>query len=138
MADELLVEEEAAQIGMALEAYAEHVPDLAFEPVGDWPEGTGGRQRGVVLLHPRLQAEAMIVDRRVEMIDDREPRPVLSARELEIVHGRDVGEQVECQRGIITAEPEGVADCFSRKHRGVIAPEIVRFLYAVTETFSEP
>src|SRR5512134_1887203 len=34
---ELLVEEQAAEIGMALEADAEHVPHLALEPVGDGP-----------------------------------------------------------------------------------------------------
>src|SRR5262245_66691370 len=37
MADELLVQEQAAQVGMAGEAHAEHVPHLALEPVGDGP-----------------------------------------------------------------------------------------------------
>jgi hypothetical protein len=38
MPHELLVEEQAAEIGMTLEPDAEHVPHLALEPVGDGPE----------------------------------------------------------------------------------------------------
>src|SRR5215469_183677 len=56
MALELLVEQEAARIGMPLEADAEHVPHLALEPVGDGPEDGRGGHRRVVLLHPHLEA----------------------------------------------------------------------------------
>src|SRR6266542_6640039 len=41
--DELLVEEQAPQIRMALEADTEHVPHLSLEPVGDGPESDGRR-----------------------------------------------------------------------------------------------
>src|SRR5262245_40498990 len=54
MARELLVHEEAAQVGMAGEADPEHVPHLALEPVGDGPEGDGAGHDGVVLVHRHL------------------------------------------------------------------------------------
>src|SRR6266508_7042907 len=52
--DELLVEEQAPQIRMALEADTEHVPHLSLEPVGDGPESARGGHPRVVLLHPHL------------------------------------------------------------------------------------
>src|SRR5262245_59813458 len=38
VADELLVHQQAPQIGMAVEADPEHVPHLTLEPVGDRPQ----------------------------------------------------------------------------------------------------
>src|SRR4051794_13253512 len=48
---ELLVHQQAARVGMAAEADAEHVPHLALEPVGDGPQVHGRRHRRVVLVH---------------------------------------------------------------------------------------
>src|SRR5919201_3668700 len=69
---ELLVHEQPAQIGMVLEAHPEHVPHLALEPVRDRPEGDGGRNGGVILIDSHLQTEAMIVGKRVEVVDELE------------------------------------------------------------------
>src|SRR6058998_1921817 len=55
MAHELLVHEQPSQVRMRLEADAEHVPHLALEPVRDRPEGHGGRNAGIVLVHAHLE-----------------------------------------------------------------------------------
>src|SRR6266704_6794327 len=70
--DELLVHEQTPQVGMAREAHAEHVPDLALEPVGDGPEVDGGRYQGVVLVDPHFQSQPVVVRERVEVIDRSE------------------------------------------------------------------
>src|SRR6266540_6015619 len=125
VADELLVEEEAPQIRMTLEADAEHVPHLSLEPVGDGPESARGGHPRVVFLHPHLEADAVVVRGRVEMIDDLEARPVLAPGELEIVDRRDVHEKVEREFRVIPAEGESVEDGLAGHHRRVIAAEVV-------------
>src|SRR5438552_14706619 len=74
VADELFVEEEAPQVGVSLEADAEHVPYLALEPVGDGPEPRGGGHGELVLLDRDLQPEAVIVRDGIEVVDHVEAR----------------------------------------------------------------
>src|SRR5213593_236003 len=138
VADKLLVEEEAPQIRMTLEADAEHVPHLSLEPVGDGPESAGGGHPRVVLLHPHLEADAVVVRGRVEMIDDLEARPVLAPGELEIVDRRDVHEEVEREFGVIPAEGESVEDGLGGHHRRVIAAEVVGLQHTAAETGAQP
>src|SRR6266446_3885519 len=138
VADELLIEEEAPQVRMTLEADAEHVPHLPLEPVGDGPEPAGGGHPRVVFLYAHLEADAVVVRGRVEMIDDLEARPVLAPGELEIVHRRDVDEEVEREPGVIAAEGEGVEDGLAGHHRRVIAAEVVGLQHAPAETRAQP
>src|SRR5437899_4998764 len=70
MPHELLVQEQAAEIGMALEADAEHVPHLALEPVGDGPERGGRGHPRVVLVHRHLEADPVSVMNRIQLMHD--------------------------------------------------------------------
>src|SRR5262245_54562062 len=61
VAGELLVHQQPAQIGVAGKADPEHVPHLALEPVGDGPQVDRGGHLRVVLVHPHLDAQAVVV-----------------------------------------------------------------------------
>jgi len=57
---ELVMAEDAAQVGMAGERHAEKVVDLALVPVGTAPQ-TGGRRHRLVLGHVDLHPQAVVV-----------------------------------------------------------------------------
>src|SRR5262249_23687854 len=65
MADELFVHQKPAQVRVAVEADAEHVPPVALEPVGDRPERDGRRHHGIVLLDAHLDAHALVPAQRI-------------------------------------------------------------------------
>src|SRR3954469_8455351 len=82
--------QDPAPIGMAGEIDAEHVVDLALEPVGGRPDaGDGGH--GGVLAGADLDPHTMAVARRVEAVDEIEP-PLFARRPVD---GGDVGAEVE-------------------------------------------
>src|SRR5262245_16374118 len=72
---ELPVEQDAAQIGMTVEADAVQVPDLAFHPVRRGVERRRGVDARVVGRHAHLDAHAVIARERIEVVDDLEARP---------------------------------------------------------------
>src|SRR4029077_1490803 len=72
------------------------------------------------------------------MIDDLEPRPVLTARKLEIVDGRDVDQQVEFERGIVTAEGQEIEERLAAHHGGVVSAEVVRLQHTGAGSLAQP
>src|SRR5438477_8496558 len=93
---ELRVHEDTAQVRMAREAYAEHVPHLALGPVGRLPEAGGARDDGGVLGYGDLHAQPVVQAQRVQLIDDLEAR-----RATEVVDGGQIGELREPGVGMI-------------------------------------
>jgi hypothetical protein len=69
---ELLVHEDASEIGMAGEADAVEVPHEPLPPVRALEDRGGARQLGVRLAHPELESQMLLVGDRVEEIDDLE------------------------------------------------------------------
>src|SRR3954451_15821048 len=81
--------QDPAPIGMAGEVDAEHVVDLALEPVGGRPDA-GARRHRVVLAGADLDPHTMAVARRVEAVHEIEP-PFLARRPVD---RGDVGAEV--------------------------------------------
>src|SRR6185312_14674152 len=120
VADELLVHEDAAQIGMAAELDAVEIPDLALHPVGAMPELDGAVERRVRAVlglgHLRLDAQARAGLELAQVIDDLEAR--LAA---EVVDRRQIGEEVHRQIGIVLERLERLSDVRAVDDDGVVA-----------------
>src|SRR5882757_7177618 len=71
---ELLVKVDALQVGVAVEDDAVHVPGLALEPVRTRPQRDHARQLRIALLERHLDAYAVVLGERVEVVDDLEAR----------------------------------------------------------------
>ena len=93
---ELVVHEEAPQVGVVREADPVHVEAVALEPVGPAADGRDARHDGIRLRHLHPQANAPVVPRRVEVVDDLEAR-LARLLEAEQVDGRDVRQEVVAQ-----------------------------------------
>src|SRR5216117_3407277 len=126
MTDELLVHQQAPQVGMAREAHAEHVPDFALEPVGDRPEVDGGRHHGVVLVDLYFQSQPVVVRERVEVVDDLEARAVRVPGILQIIDRGQVRQHREPERGLVAAPGEDARERLTGDHRRVVAAVVVR------------
>src|ERR1019366_6240034 len=73
MADEGIVEQDAAQIGMPPELNAEHVEAFALQPVGGLPNRTSARHpRVIASANLDLHAQAQTTAHRFQLIDDIE------------------------------------------------------------------
>ncbi len=71
MALETVVGQDAAQIGIAVEDDAEHVPRLALEPAGRGEQRDDGRHGGL-LVGVQLHADTLIMLQRQQVVDDLE------------------------------------------------------------------
>jgi hypothetical protein len=67
----------------------------------------------------------VVVGDRVEVVDHLEPRPVLAARVLQVVHGREVHEDVEAERGLVAARAQDVLEDAAVHHDRGIPPVLV-------------
>ena len=76
IADELLVQEDAAQVGVTVEADAVHVERLALLPVERRPQLDERRHARVLLGHRDLEAHAVAVLERAQLVADLEARLV--------------------------------------------------------------
>jgi len=65
-------QQDAPQVGMALEGDSEHVPDLAFIPVGRGPDIRNRGQGGVFILKRYLDPDHAVAIERKQMIDQAE------------------------------------------------------------------
>ncbi len=103
MALELGVEEDAAQVGMAAEADAEHVPDLPLRPERALPERHRRRHLGVVARDGHLHPQPVAAGEGVQLIDHRKPRL------LRVVVDRGhVAQTVEAQRRVVAQRPQAL------------------------------
>ena len=66
---EPLVAEDAAQVRVAVDADAEHVPHLALEPVDPFPHRDQRGDGGVRLLERHLEAQARVARQGKEVVD---------------------------------------------------------------------
>ena len=82
-------QEDAAQIGVAIELHSEHIEDLAFQPVrrGVQVHAAAG---AFAILDPDLHADALIAGKAIQHMDDIEGCFALGP-----VHRRDVDQVVE-------------------------------------------
>jgi len=65
---------DAAQVGVVQEVNAEQVENFTFVPVGPTPHESDRFDRRVCAVHPALEAYALFVFHRVEMIHHFEAR----------------------------------------------------------------
>jgi hypothetical protein len=101
---EFLGHHEAAEVGMALEADAEQIPDFALEPVRALPERHDARHHGIGVVDEHADGEPLVRGGVPEQI--HKAVAVLRALVVEIVDTRDVDEQVEAE---LLEKPERVA-----------------------------
>ena len=86
--------EDAAQVGMAVNRDAEHVPDFALVPVGVGPEVGDGAHGGVLAVEGHLDPHVLVSLQGDKVVDDAEVgrRLALAVRPRALVDGRDVQE----------------------------------------------
>src|SRR5581483_8344832 len=87
-----IVEQDAAEVGMALEADAEHVVTLALEPVGRLPQSGDAIHPQVGLARADLDAQGAAASQRAQMIYDLE-----AGCALHPVDRGQIGEKVEAE-----------------------------------------
>src|SRR5262249_46158187 len=133
---ELFIQVYASQVRMTCEADAIHVPGLTLEPVGADPyRGDAGYARAVAG-DARLQAQALVVRCRVQMIDELEALGV-----PDVIHRRDIEREIEAQGGIVAHEAGDVDDAVGGDGRTditaihVVAQDVLR--KARTETIED-
>src|SRR3546814_3496418 len=89
MAVEAVIGQHAAQIGMAAEEHAVHIPAFPLVPAGGRKDAVDGRNR-LLLVRRQLDADALVSLQRKQIVDDFEP-----LLPLRIVQGGDVDQHLE-------------------------------------------
>jgi len=97
MADEVVMRQQAREIGVAFEDDAVEIPGLALEPVGALEHAGERRELGVRLRQARLEADVVPARDGIEMQHDLEARRPLGL--VEIVDGAKIEEETESQVG---------------------------------------
>ena len=95
--------EEAVQVRVAVDADAEHVPDLALVPVGGGPQAGDGRHRGASRRQRHLEAHVGVAVVGEEVVDDGEVGVglALAVQPLALVDAAEVVEHAERLGGLV-------------------------------------
>ncbi|EGE55703.1 hypothetical protein RHECNPAF_8900119 [Rhizobium etli CNPAF512] len=115
MAFEAIVGQDAAQIRMAGEENAVHVPRFAFEPVSTRIDGASGRN-GRIFVGCDLDADAQILLRRQQVIDDIEAQLALRP-----VDTANIDQVDETAFGVVTQEGQKRDQVFTRRRQRQLA-----------------
>ena len=118
MALEAVVQQDAAQVRVAVEGDAEHVVHLALEPVGPLPHRHERVDARVVVRHRRLQPHPLVVRQRVQV------RHHLVARLAalgEVIHRGQVHQHVVVQVRLVAQEARRVAPRLAAHRQRIVA-----------------
>src|SRR5215831_2050595 len=130
---ELLVQQDAAQVGMVAEADPVQVPDLALHPVGGGPQLDHRVDLAGRLGNAGLDPHALVPGERVEVVDHLEAR--LAA---ELVDRGQIAQHRELEAGLVAQEAQHLDDAARLDPRGGVAALGVRREHRAAEDFEKP
>ena len=118
MAFEFIIHQNPPQIRVAFKFDAEHIPNLALEPIGNGPNRRHRRHDGICFRHINLQPQALVSRHRQQMINHDETR---FFTQIEPVNRGQIHQKIELRLEVIFEKATHVDDSMPGHGDHVIA-----------------